>query len=194
MEFKFKVVVVGASGVGKTSIVDRLISGQFNETLESTVGAQYSTYSTTVNQKLIKLQIWDTAGQERYRSISKSYFRNAVGVLLVYDITSVDSFNDLLRWLNDIQSLCTPNAYVLLVGNKSDLEESRRVSINQVDQFSSSNHLEAILTSAQSGDNVKNAFEKLASELYNRSISGQFSLPDDKPPELVTNNDSSYCC
>ncbi|EAX88045.1 small GTP-binding protein, putative [Trichomonas vaginalis G3] len=195
MEYKFKVVVVGSSGVGKTSIVERLINGKFDNDQISTTGADYSHYTTIVNEKQVKLQIWDTAGQERYRAISKSYFRNAVGVLLVYDITSLDSFDELMQWLNDIQTLCSPNSYVLLVGNKSDLESQRKVSPNQVEQFATSNHLESIVTSAQSGDNVKNAFEKLASELYTRQINGQFTAPGENAPELIdtTNSNNSYC-
>ena len=192
----FKIVVVGASAVGKSSIVERLVSGTFTDNLTSTCGADYFHYQTTINEKKVKLQIWDTAGQERYRSISKSYFRNAVGALLVYDITNEDSFTELVDWLNDLQSLCSPNAYILLIGNKSDLEKNRKVSTEQVDQFAQRHALESILTSAQSGDNIEFAFEKLASELLVRSTNGEISNGPSPAPTLVaeTEQKGGYCC
>jgi small GTP-binding protein len=91
----YKVVVVGASTVGKSSIVQRLIQGTFTEDGTTTCGAEFYTYSCPVNSENVKLQIWDTAGQERFRSISKSYYRNAVGAVLVYDIANLASFDQL---------------------------------------------------------------------------------------------------
>jgi small GTP-binding protein len=122
----YKIVVVGCSAVGKSSIVQRLVQDTFNEDATSTCGADFYSYSIPVGNETVKLQNWNTAGQERFHSISKSYFRNAVGGVLVYDITNSSTFDRLSDWLNELQALAAPNAYILLVGNKADLEKKVR--------------------------------------------------------------------
>jgi small GTP-binding protein len=171
----YKIVVVGASAVGKSSIVQRLVQGTFTEDGTTTCGADFYTYSCPVNNDNVKLQIWDTAGQERFRSISKSYFRNAVGAVLVYDITNMTSFDQLAEWLNDLQTLAAPNAYILLVGNKADLESQRQVGADSIKEFAERQHLEAIETSALSGKNVKEGFVRMAMEVSTRVSSGQIA-------------------
>jgi small GTP-binding protein len=173
----YKVVVVGASSVGKSSIVQRLVQGTFTEEGTTTCGADFYTYTCPVNNDSVKLHIWDTAGQERFRSISKSYFRNAVGAILVYDITKMPSFDQLVEWLNDLQTLATPNAYILLVGNKCDKEEERQVGGDLIREFCEHHHIEAIETSAQSGRNIKEAFARMAFEVSTRVTNGSIVLP-----------------
>jgi small GTP-binding protein len=172
----YKIVVVGASAVGKSSIVQRLVQGTFIEDGTTTCGADFYTYSCPVNNDNVKLQIWDTAGQERFRSISKSYFRNAVGAVLVYDITNMTSFDSLADWLNDLQTLSAPNAYILLVGNKADLEKQRQVGGDLTKDFAERHHLEAIETSALSGKNIKEAFARMAYEVSTRVSNGEISV------------------
>jgi small GTP-binding protein len=169
----YKIVVVGASSVGKSSIVQRLVEGTFTEDGTSTCGAEFYSYSCPVNNEQVKLQIWDTAGQERFRSISKSYFRNAVGAVLVYDITNMSSFDQVGIWLNDLQALATPNAYILLVGNKADLEKGREVGVDLVKEWAERHHLESVETSALSGKNIKEAFARMALEVSTRVSNGQ---------------------
>jgi small GTP-binding protein len=172
----YKVVVVGATSVGKSSIVQRLVQGTFTEDGATTCGADFFTYSCPVNSTPVKLQIWDTAGQERFRSISKSYFRNAVGAILVYDITNVPSFDQLGEWLNDLQTLAAPNAYILIVGNKSDLEKDRQVGADLIKDFADRHHLESVETSALSGTNIREAFARLALEVSTMVTSGSISV------------------
>jgi small GTP-binding protein len=183
----YKIVVVGSSTVGKSSIVQRLIQGTFTEDGTTTCGADFYTYACPVNSENVKLQIWDTAGQERFRSISKSYFRNAVGAVLVYDITNVGSFDQLSDWLNDLQALAAPNAYILLVGNKADLEKERQVGGDLARDFAERHHLEAIETSALSGKNVKEAFARLSLEVSTRVSSGVIAVapPPNRASEPV---------
>jgi small GTP-binding protein len=169
----YKVVVVGDSSVGKSSIVQRLIQGTFTEDGTSTCGADFYTYCIPVNSEQVKLQIWDTAGQERFRSISKSYFRNAVGAVLVYDITSMQSFDRVGTWLNDLQDLAAPNAYILLVGNKADLEKQREVGVDLVKEWAERHHLESLETSALSGKNIKESFARMAVEVSTRVSKGE---------------------
>jgi small GTP-binding protein len=181
----YKIVIVGASTVGKSSIVQRLVQGTFTEDGTTTCGADFYTHTCPVNSEQVKLQIWDTAGQERFRSISKSYFRNAVGAVLVYDITNLASFDTLGDWLNDLQTLSAPNSYILLVGNKSDLEKSRQVGAELVKDFAERHHLEAIETSAQSGKNIKEAFARMALEVSTRVATGVISIGPSpvRPPQ-----------
>ena len=122
------------------------------------------------------MQIWDTAGQERFRSISKSYFRNAVGAILVFDISNLDSFDELAAWLGDLHSLCAVNAQILLVGNKSDLENERQVSQQKVKEFADEHHLEYIETSAKTGKNVVEAFTRLAYEIVTKINNGEIQV------------------
>jgi small GTP-binding protein len=169
----FKIVVVGSSGVGKSAIVQRLVDNTFREETQSTVGVEFKPFIIRVDEQTVKLQIWDTAGQERFKSVSKAYFRNAVGAVLVNDITSDASFDDLSNWLHDLQQLCHPSAYILLVGNKADLESDRKVGVQQAKDFAESHQLEYLETSALTGSNVTETFTRLAFGVAKRVISGQ---------------------
>ncbi|KAH0791830.1 Ras family protein [Histomonas meleagridis] len=196
----YKIVVVGASGVGKSALVQRLVDGTFREEGQSTVGVEFKSFTCqTQDNQPVKLQIWDTAGQERFRSVSKAYFRNAVGAVLVFDITSESSFDDLENWLQDLQQLCNPNAYIILVGNKVDLEDKREVGTQQAKDFGEKHHLEYLETSALSGQNVMESFTRLAYEIANRVSTGQIqssSVPKTSPfkPEENTKQDNPCKC
>jgi small GTP-binding protein len=195
----YKIVVVGMACVGKSSLVQRLVQGTFNEDTTATCGADFYTYSCPVDNDSVRLQIWDTAGQERFRSISKSYFRNAAGAILVYDITSMASFDQLAGWLNDLQSLCLPNAYILLVGNKADLESQREVGAQLIKEFSERHRLEPIETSALSGKGVKEAFTRLALEVYSRVKNNQITpsspvKPFPQPGLSAEDKSAKGCC
>ena len=158
----FKVVVVGSSGVGKTAVVRQLIDGKFNEEGQPTIGVEFKTYSLTADGDNIKLQIWDTAGQERFRSVSKAYFRNAVGAILVYDITNRASFEELNAWINDLNTLAAPNASIVLIGNKSDLTDERQVGKEEADAFAENHGLVNIEISSKDGTNIELVFQALA--------------------------------
>jgi small GTP-binding protein len=169
----FKIVVVGTTCVGKSSLVQRLVQGTFNEDTSATCGADFYTYSIPLDTETIRLQIWDTAGQERFRSISKQYFRNAMGAILVFDISNWPSFDALTAWLNDLHAHCLPNAYILLVSNKVDLNANRQVGHQEIKEFAERHQLETVETSALNGKGVKEAFTRLALEISSRVKSGQ---------------------
>lgn len=177
VEYKhnFKFIVIGSSGVGKTSLLKRLIDDKFSPENASTIGVEYLTTVIEVDGQPIKLQIWDTAGQEKFRSIAKSYFRHAVGVILVYDMTDRKSFDDLSYWLNDVHSLCDPNAAVTLIGNKLDLASTRAVTTAEAQAFATHHQLLYLETSARAGDNVTEAFHRATKTVYERAESGQLS-------------------
>jgi small GTP-binding protein len=197
-EVCYKIVIVGMTAVGKSSLVQRLIQNTFNEDNTTTCGADFYTYTLPLEGEQVKLQIWDTAGQERFRSISKQYFRNSVGAILVFDLANYESFEALSGWLNDLQTNCLPNAYFLLVGNKSDLVAERQIGAHEIKEFADRHKLESSETSALSGKNVKEAFARLAFEVSVRVKNGTIgvaapmtTLPD---PQKVETKDAGRQC
>jgi small GTP-binding protein len=116
----------------------------------------------------VKLQIWDTAGQERFRSIAKAYYRNAVGVIVVYDLTDRRSFDDLAGWVTDIHTLCDANAVVQLIGNKADLKDRRLVSVSEAEDFARHHHIKYMETSAKAGQNVREVFISVTASILSK--------------------------
>jgi small GTP-binding protein len=196
-----KVVVVGCASVGKSALVQRLTQNTFHQESISTCASDFYTYSMQLDSGNVRLQIWDTAGQERFRSISKQYFRNSVGAILVFDLTSLESFEALTDWLTDLQDNCVPNAYILLVANKSDLGNRRQVGWQEIKDFADRNKLESVETSALSGNGVKEAFARLAFEISNRVRRGTILMVSPtKPLPVASGTDErksgkkSQCC
>lgn len=199
----YKVVVVGSSGVGKTAIVQRLIDNSFIEDTQSTVGVEFKSFSVESDDFVCKLSIWDTAGQEKFRSVSKAYFRNAVGAVLVFGLDDLDSFQELNGWINDLTSLATPNAAILLVGNKADLTEKRSITENEALDFAKRYNVEYIEASAKSGQNIKETFTRLAriiaEKIKKKEINGTFQNSATPPISQLNSNRSSKdkssgCC
>jgi small GTP-binding protein len=198
-EHAFKVVVVGASGVGKTSLVEKLLTGGFHEETQPTIGVQFKSYPLQSDGEAIKLQIWDTAGQERFRAVSKAYFRNAVGGILVFDLTNRQSFDDLNTWINDLTTLCAPKAHVVLVGNKVDLVHAREIVESEAQAFAQRYDLVYIETSAKSGSNVTEAFVRLGREILRKVSSGDITMSKPAAPTNLTTGqqpveEPSTCC
>jgi small GTP-binding protein len=177
VEYKhnFKFIVIGASGVGKTALLRRLVDDQFVADNAATIGVEYLATVLEIDGQAVKLQVWDTAGQEKFKSIAKSYFRHAVGVVLVYDITDRQSFDDLSFWLNDVHALCDPNAAITMVGNKLDLASQRAVTTADAQVFATNHQLTYIETSARGGDNVTEAFHRAAKAVFDRAEMGGFA-------------------
>ena len=129
-----------------------------------------------VNGKKVKLQIWDTAGQERFKNITASYYRGGNGVLVVYDITDRESFENLNSWLIEIEKNANKNVYKLLIGNKCDLEEKRKVTYQEGKDFAESNGMKFIETSAKTASKVQEAFELLTNEIIKANINKEKGL------------------
>ena len=118
----FKIVLIGDSGVGKSNLLLRYTQDQFKINSQSTIGVEFATRSIQIEDSYVRAQIWDTAGQERYRAITNAYYRNAVGALLIYDITKRNTFDNINRWYSELREHADHNIVVLLVGNKCDLK------------------------------------------------------------------------
>jgi small GTP-binding protein len=166
----YKFILIGSSGVGKTAILKRLISDTFLEKSQSTIGVEFETTMLNIDNQRLKLQVWDTAGQERVRAIAKAYYRAAVGVILVYDLTDRKSFEELGAWLNDIHSLCDPNAVIQLIGNKADLNPHRVVSLKEAENLAKQHNIRYLETSAKQGLNVRNAFVNVAIQIREKGM------------------------
>lgn len=185
----YKIVVVGSSGVGKTALVQRLADGSFTGDNQTTIGVEFKTYPCKVGSDNVKLNIWDTAGQEKFRSVSKAYFRNAVGAILVFAFNDHESFDDLDGWMNDLLGLCAPNAVIILVGNKTDLTDTRTVSTSEAQSFADRYKIEFFQTSALTADNVQETFIRMATKVHEKvnlgEISGQFKKQMQPPIMLM---------
>jgi Ras-related protein Rab-11A len=166
-KFIFKIVLLGDSGVGKSNLVFRFTKNEFNKDSKSTIGVEFATKTVQIeDNKLVKAQIWDTAGQERYRSIASSYYRGAVGALLVYDVTDRNSFNHVPMWLKEVEENAEKDCLIMLVGNKTDLTEQRTVFVRDGRSFARKNGLAFIETSALDATGVDTAFQRILQEIY----------------------------
>ncbi|XP_065807166.1 EF-hand calcium-binding domain-containing protein 4B isoform X2 [Labrus bergylta] len=158
----FKVVLVGNSSVGKTSLLRSFCEGRFHSTTTATVGIDYSVKTLTLDNMQVAIQLWDTAGQERFRSITKQFFRKADGVVLMYDITVEDSFWAVQPWLNNVQEAAGEGVPILLLGNKMDMDGQREVSFRVAEQLAYENRVIFFEVSAYTGKNVTESLTHLA--------------------------------
>ncbi|KFD58301.1 hypothetical protein M513_01064 [Trichuris suis] len=165
----FKLLLIGDSGVGKTCILYRFCDDAFNTTFISTIGIDFKIKTIELKGKKIKLQIWDTAGQERFHTITTSYYRGAMGIILVYDITNPKSFDNIAKWLRNINDHANEDVERMLLGNKCDMEEKRMVSKERGEQIALEHRIRFLETSAKDKTNIDKAFYDLAEAIYNKS-------------------------
>ena len=168
-DFLFKILLVGNSSVGKSSLFLRFVDDVWNDVFVPTIGVDFKIKTLKINEQNVKLQIWDTAGQERFRTIISSYYKGAQGILLVFDLTEKESFESLNNWLIEIEKNANKNVIKLLIGNKNDLEDKRVVSYNEAKDFADSNGLKYVETSAKTNNNVTEAFSEIGKELMDAS-------------------------
>jgi len=169
-DYLFKLLLIGNSSVGKSSLLVRFVDDIWEENFVPTIGVDFKLKTLEIDGKKVKLQIWDTAGQERFKNITASYYRGGNGVLVVYDITDRDSFNNLNSWLIEIEKNANKNVFKLLIGNKNDLEDERKVSYNEGKEFADSNGMKFIETSAKTSDKVYDAFKLLTNEIIKNNL------------------------
>ncbi|KAI9179392.1 Ras- protein Rab-4B [Blastocladiella emersonii ATCC 22665] len=172
-DFLLKFLIIGAAGTGKSCLLHRFVEGKFKHNSSHTIGVEFGSRIISVGNHRVKLQVWDTAGQERFRSVTRSYYRGAACALLVFDMTSRDSFGSLVNWLNDAQTLASPDIFILLVGHKSDLAVERQVSADEAHAFAQEHGLVYLEASALTAHNVEEAFMKCARTILTKIEAGE---------------------
>ena len=198
-DYLFKLLLIGDSGVGKSCLLLRFADDTYTESYISTIGVDFKIRTIQLDGKTIKLQIWDTAGQERFRTITSSYYRGAHGIIVVYDVTEMESFNNVKQWLHEIDRYACEGVNKLLVGNKADLTTKKQVDYSSAKEFADSLSIPFLETSAKSATNVEQAFMTMASEIKTRMATtpaaikqgNQTTLPVGKPAGGAK---SSGCC
>ncbi|KAJ7755060.1 GTP-binding protein RAB5 [Mycena maculata] len=165
-QFQFKLVLLGESAVGKSSLVLRFVKDQFDDYRESTIGAAFLTQTVTLDdQTTVKFEIWDTAGQERYKSLAPMYYRNANCAVVLYDITSSATLEKARTWIRELQRQADPSIVIALCGNKSDLAARRQVTEEEAKKYAEEEGLMWAETSAKSGEGVSEIFTAIAKKL-----------------------------
>jgi len=161
----FKLVLLGESAVGKSSLVLRFVKGQFHEYQESTIGAAFLTQTVCFDDTTVKFEIWDTAGQERYHSLAPMYYRGSQAAIVVYDITNTDTFTRAKNWVKELHRQASANIVIALAGNKADLGPKRMVDFDEANTYADENGLLFMETSAKTAMNVNELFLAIAKKL-----------------------------
>ena len=184
----FKLVIIGDSGVGKSCLLLRFADDTFTENYYSTIGVDFRFKCLEIGDRKCKLQIWDTTGQERFKTVTSAYYRGADGIIIVFDQTDRESYNNVHNWIEDIARYSTDDPVKIIFANKDDISnEKKTVDNTDITELEKKCGLEIIKTSAKTGEKVTYAFEKLTQKLLlernNRKMSRGYSLEPPVPVE-----------
>jgi Ras-related protein Rab-11A len=184
----FKIVIIGDSSVGKSNIMSRYLKNEFSLDSKATVGVEFGAKKLELEEYSIKAQIWDTAGQERYKSIANVYYKGAKGAFVVYDITRMESFVNVDKWINELQNNGGRDILIILIGNKCDLEQNRQVpkelgveKAMNLGKFFINKGCAFFETSALSAVNIDKAFDHISKEIF-KQMKNQIDKDDDNFP------------
>ena len=178
-DYLLKYIIIGDAAVGKSNLLLRYVHGQFKPEYQLTIGVEFGAKNINISSKVFRIQIWDTAGQENFRSITRAYYKNSVCALVVYDISSRDSFNNVTSWIEDCKNQSPKTIFMVLVGNKCDLEDKRQVSFEEGKELADKNELLFFESSAKDGINVDEIFENSAKEIAKKIEQGYYDLETD---------------
>ena len=177
--YLFKYIIIGDSAVGKSNILLRYIHDKFNEEFQSTIGVEFGAKNLKIEDKIYRIQIWDTAGQETFRSITRAYYKNSVCACVVYDITNKNSFQNIKSWLEDCRKQSPKTVFLILIGNKVDLEDRREVTYEEGSIFAEKNGMLFFETSAKTGKNIEELFLQSSLEIAKRIDNNFYDLSND---------------
>jgi len=172
-DFTIKLLMIGDSSVGKTSILNKYVTNKFTDEFTTTIGIDFHIKRIAVNNKIVKLQLWDTAGQERFRSVTIGYFRGAQGALVVYDVTNRESFKNIKKWMEDIDKNCYNGIIIFLVGNKIDEKQNREVSTEEGKELGEKYNINYFECSAKTGENIEELYFNIATIISKKIIEEQ---------------------
>ena len=189
-----KIITLGDSHVGKSSLIFKFIEDKFSSSYMSTVGFDLKFKTIKINNEEIKVMIFDTAGQERFRSLASNYIKKANGILLVYDISDKNSFLNIENWMTNIKEESSDTIPIILIGNKCDLDEQRKIQKEEGEQFANNNNLKFFETSCKDGDNVENCFIELTKQIIERKKEKQFNPNTQKLVNIKDKKKEKDCC
>ena len=196
-DFQFKIITLGDPGVGKTSIIRRYSDDEFEENYCSTIGIDVKTKLLEIDEQKIRLQIWDTAGQDKFRTISKTYYRGARGIALVFACNDEKSLNSLKSWMKQIEAYSDDSTVKILIGNKTDTWK-RVISNEQGKWVAEEYNIQYFETSAKTGENIDIAFFFLAQEMLKRQLDKNIIIPMDERNGLYIDEprpkEEKVCC
>ncbi|KAJ5066586.1 ras-related protein rab-5c [Anaeramoeba ignava] len=193
-KLSFKVVLLGHSHVGKTCLVKKLITGEFDPETETTINATYSVYDVEFEKQTVQLQIWDTAGEEKFQKFAPIYYHGAFGALVIYDITDNYSFTRAKFWINELYRNGSPDVIIILVGNKLDRESERTVNEEEVQKYADENSLYHIQSSAKTGENVADSFRALAKKILESKKLSRNNIRVDDDDDDNLKKKKQGCC
>jgi len=195
-EFDAKLVLLGNSGVGKTSLVLRYVQGTYTPDQSSTIGASFMTKRMHVQDFKLKLQIWDTAGQERFRSMTPMYYRGANAAILVYDITADDSFQAVKDWVSELTANIRTEIVIAIAGNKCDLDSHRAVPFSKAKSYAEGIGAICIETSAKDDKGIEDLFIQISMKLVEKRQKQPTPTPSPhpKPLDITKSTTKKGCC
>ena len=167
-DYIFKIVLIGDTSVGKSCLLTRFADDQFSENYVTTIGVDFRFKTMIVMDKIVKVQVWDTAGQERYRSITNAYYRGAEGILIVFDVTKKESFENIQNWISEVTVYTGKDVVIICLGNKNDL--TKGIDKKDIYDFQKQTGLEIINVSAKTGDGVEDAFKHIIELLIKKNM------------------------
>ena len=185
-----QILLIGDSLVGKTCLIQRYANGIFKEDYITTVGLDYYTKQEMINNLNVSVKLWDTAGQERFKALTPSFFRNAEGVVIAYDVTNSESFDNLKFWISSIKTnLFEKNIFIpiIIIGNKIDLEDMRDISKDIANKFAKENNFKYFETSAKTGEGVDEAFRDLVNQILANSDKNEEAAKERKSVKIEDN-------
>ncbi|CAF0784712.1 unnamed protein product [Rotaria sordida] len=205
-DFIFKLVLIGDSSVGKSNLLLRFTRNEFRLDTQSTIGVEFAYKQLVIDGKKIKTQVWDTAGQERFKTVIPQFYRGSEGALAVFDLTKLDSFDHIPTWIEEVHRHTPSDLPIVLVGNKSDLVDQRKVSREQATALAEELNLSYMETSALNASNVEQAFVLLVTSIYQKKMPKQMdssstiaeksssetvSMDNSQPPTVPVGSDQT---
>ena len=175
-DYLFKYIIIGDAAVGKSNLLLRYTHGQFKPEYQLTIGVEFGAKNISILNKTYRIQIWDTAGQENFRSITRAYYKNSACALVVYDISNRESFDNISSWIEDCKSQSPQTIFMVLVGNKNDLEDKRAVTFEEGQELAEKNKMMFFETSAKTGKNVDEIFFRSAENIAKKIDENYYDL------------------